>query len=135
MGRRLIIHNAGGIGSRPTLKFDSSHKRIDQTMSKIYDTIVTKAAEELKSAMYEGARRGSYGMPTVYAIPTTEEADGQVVVVPYGGEAPARGIEIKPNSNHASQHTSWLTTPYDYVRSILWQALHNQPILPLERQI
>lgn len=102
-------------------------------MSKIYDTIVTKAAEELKAAMYEGARRGSYGMPTVYAIPTTEETDGQVVVVPYGGEAPARGVEIKPNSNHASQHTSWLTTPYDHVRSILWQALHNQPILPKER--
>ena len=102
-------------------------------MSKIYDAIVTKAADELKAAMYEGARRGSYGMPTVYAIPTTEDADGTVVVVPYGGEAPARGVEIKPNANHASQHTSWLTTPYDHVRSILWQALHNQPILPRER--
>lgn len=99
-------------------------------MSKIYDAIVTKAAEELVSAIRAPEAIGSGSMPTVYAVPTTEDADGQVIIVPCGGEAPDRGVAIMPNANHASLHTSWYSTPYDYVYSILWQALHNQPILP-----
>jgi hypothetical protein len=102
-------------------------------MSKIYDSIVTKAAEELVAAMRATGAIGSGSMPTVYAVPTTVEADGQVLVVPYGGEAPEHGVVIMPNSNYASLHKSWYTTPYDHVYSILWQALHNQPILPREK--
>lgn len=102
-------------------------------MSKTYNSIVTKAAEELIDAMYLASRQGSYDMPTVYAIPTTKETDGKVVVVPPNGPAPENGVLIMPNANHASLHTSWYTTPYDHVRSILWQALRNQPILPLGR--
>jgi hypothetical protein len=102
-------------------------------MNKTYETIVAKAAEELEAVMRATGACGSGSMPTVYAVPTTQETDGYVLVVPYGGEAPERGVVIMPNANHASLHTSWYTTPYDHVRSILWQALRNQPILPLDR--
>lgn len=101
-------------------------------MSKTYDPIVTKAAEELVAAMRATDAFGNGSMPTLYAVPTTEDEDGKIVVVPYGGEPPERGVAIMPNANHASTHTSWYTVPYHHVYSILWQALHNQPILPLD---
>lgn len=102
-------------------------------MSKIYDAIVTKAAEELVTAMRKPACASSGIMPRVLVIPTTEEADGKVEIWPPYCGTPDNSILIMPNANHASTHTSWYTVPYDHVRSILWQALHNQPILPRER--
>jgi hypothetical protein len=102
-------------------------------MSKTYDAIVSKAAEELISAMRQPAAVSTGSMPILYVVPTTVDEDGRIVVVPYGGKAPARGAVIMPNANHASTHTSWYSVPYDHVWSILWRALHNQPILPLER--
>lgn len=102
-------------------------------MSKTYDAIVSEAARQLVIEMRQAGGYGPGAMPTVYAVPTTETEDGRVVVVKAWGEAPARGVAIMPNANYASTHTSWYTVPYDYVRSILWQALHNQPILPRER--
>ncbi len=99
-------------------------------MNKIYDPIVTKAAEELVAAMRTPDALASGSMPTLYAVPTTEDDDGKVVVVPYGGKAPEHGVTIMPNANYASTHTSWYTVPYHHVYSILWQALRNQPILP-----
>jgi hypothetical protein len=102
-------------------------------MDKAYIKIVIEAADQLVKEMLATGAVGSGAMPTVYAVPTTDEEDGRVVVVPYGGEAPARGVVIMPNANHASLHKSWYTTPYGDVSSILLQALRNQPILPREK--
>jgi hypothetical protein len=100
-------------------------------VTKQYDDIVTKAAVEMVKAMREIGCVSSGLMPTVYAVPTTEERDGEVVVVPHGYPAPLGGVVVRPNDNGASAHTTWFTTPYDSVWSILWHALRIQPILPL----
>lgn len=96
-----------------------------------YTAIVDTAAAELERLVRTACFSGH--MPTVYAVPTTEDEDGRVVVVMPGQPAPERGVAIMPNNNHASVHTSWYSVEYSAMRHILWQALRNQPILPREK--
>jgi hypothetical protein len=102
-------------------------------MTKQYDDIVTKAAAELVKAMRKPECAASGMMPTVYAVPTTENEDGRIVVVEHGYPAPLGGVVVRPNDNNASCHEDWYTVPYDHVRSLLYWAMKSQPILPLDR--
>ncbi len=96
-----------------------------------YTAIVDTAAAELERLVRTATFSGH--MPTVYAVPTTDDEDGSVVVVMPGQPAPERGVAVMPNANYASVHTSWYSVEYTAMRHILWQALRNQPILPREK--
>ena len=99
-------------------------------MTSAFDQIVTEAAAEMLKAIQKPECLASGAMPTVYAVPTTEDEDGRVVVVGYGFPAPRGGVLVRPNDNHASTHRGWNTVPYTYLSGILREALRIQPILP-----
>jgi hypothetical protein len=97
-----------------------------------YDDMIERAAFQLEAAMRATASPSSV---TVWAIPTTRERDGRLVV---GSNVPEveRGVwpvVVWPSDNGASGHHSWATVQASALRSILHRAAGRQPILPIER--
>ena len=99
-----------------------------------FTVMVKQATSDLQAALRRAA--GSDEGVVVWAIPTYDKINGQIIVAPsvpaefYDRPAAFMPRVIRPADNRAHRAPSWGWVPYSDQFHVLWQALRHEPILP-----
>lgn len=95
----------------------------------IYDTMIADAAGRLETALRANSGRQVY----VWAIPTTPERDGELVVSLDGDAEERRAQEHRAHVVRPMRAQRWEVVPYSRLYASLWDACRSEPILPVAR--
>lgn len=90
-----------------------------------FTAIIDKAARELREAF----QREPWGSFYLWALPTTPDRDGSVIVA--GETCPEPGARcVRPCDGGGTTFTRWAAVPYGGYHSVIRSALRREPILP-----